>query len=191
MNRPSPPIYRTTNWPTCNEALKRRVSLTILFDPSMRWEGAPTGERGRRQNCIDAAIRNCLTMKVPFGMALRQGAEAPAARSAARLRLGRRGAQREPAGGERAARPCRPQATTGYAHLALQPVAAAAQRLGDHLAAALDGKPQTPPTPRAAADMHAPPAPPLKPRRKRLPPGPRIADADLRAFSCSTRSVGD
>lgn len=81
--------------------------------------------------------------------------------------------------------------TTGYAHLAVQPVADAAQRVGDHLAAALDGKPQTVLVPRAMADMHAPPATPLKPKRKRLPPGPRITDADLRAFSRSTRSVGD
>jgi hypothetical protein len=28
-------------------ALKRRGSLTIWFDPTMTWEAAPTGKRGR------------------------------------------------------------------------------------------------------------------------------------------------
>jgi len=28
-------------------ALKRRGSLTIWFDPAMTWEAAPTGKRGR------------------------------------------------------------------------------------------------------------------------------------------------
>ena len=72
MSRPTPPTYKTTNWPSYNEALKRRGSLTIWFDPAMRWEGAPTGRRGRCQSYSDAAIQSCLTMKVLFGMALRQ-----------------------------------------------------------------------------------------------------------------------
>ena len=38
----------------------------------MIWDAAPTGKRGRRQTCSDTAIQTCLTMKVPFGMALRQ-----------------------------------------------------------------------------------------------------------------------
>lgn len=60
------------NWPAYNEALKRRGSLTIWFDPAMTWEAAPTGKRGRQQDYSDAAIQTCLTMKVLFGMALRQ-----------------------------------------------------------------------------------------------------------------------
>ena len=35
-------------------------------------EAAPTGERGRQPDDSDAAIQTCLTMKVLFGMALRQ-----------------------------------------------------------------------------------------------------------------------
>ena len=35
------------DWPACNEALKRRGSLTIWFDPAMNGEAAPTGRRGR------------------------------------------------------------------------------------------------------------------------------------------------
>jgi hypothetical protein len=38
----------------------------------MIWEAAPTGRRGRQQTCSDAAIQTCLSMKVLFGMALRQ-----------------------------------------------------------------------------------------------------------------------
>ena len=38
----------------------------------MTWEVAPTGKRGRQADYSDAAIPTCLTMKVLFGMALRQ-----------------------------------------------------------------------------------------------------------------------
>jgi hypothetical protein len=72
MSRPTPPTYKTRNWPAYNEALKRRGSLTIWFDPAMTWEAAPTGKRGRQRDCGDAAIQTCLTMKVLFGMAPRQ-----------------------------------------------------------------------------------------------------------------------
>ena len=72
MSRPTPPTYKTRNWPAYNEALKRRGSLTIWFDPAMTWEAAPTGKRGRQPDYSDAAIQTCLTMKVLFGMALRQ-----------------------------------------------------------------------------------------------------------------------
>lgn len=72
MSRPTPLTYKTRNWPNYNEALKRRGSLTIWFDPAMTWEAAPTGKRGRQPSYSDAAIQTCLTMKVLFGMALRQ-----------------------------------------------------------------------------------------------------------------------
>lgn len=72
MSRPSPPSCKTTNWPSYNEALKRRGSLTIWFDLAMRWECAPTGKLVRRQSYSDAAIQSCLTMKLLFGMVLRQ-----------------------------------------------------------------------------------------------------------------------
>lgn len=72
MSRPIPPVYKTKNWPAYNEALKRRGSLTIWFDPAMTWEATPTGKRGRQPDYSDAAIQTCLTMKVLFGMALRQ-----------------------------------------------------------------------------------------------------------------------
>ena len=72
MSRPTAPTYKTRNWPAYNEALRRRGSLTIWFDPAMTWDAAPTGRRGRQQTFSDAAIQTCLTMKVLFGMALRQ-----------------------------------------------------------------------------------------------------------------------
>jgi hypothetical protein len=72
MSRPTPPAYKTRNWPSYNEALKRRGSLTIWFDPAMTWDAAPSGKRGRQPDYSDAAIQACLTMKVLFGMALRQ-----------------------------------------------------------------------------------------------------------------------
>ena len=72
MSRPTPPSYKITNWSAYNEALKRRGSLTIWFDPEMRWDAVPTGRRGRQQTYSDAAVQTCLTMKVLFSMALRQ-----------------------------------------------------------------------------------------------------------------------
>ena len=70
MSRPTPPTYRTRNWPAYSEALKRRGSLTIWFDPEMSWDAAPRGRRGRQLTYSDAAIQTCLSMKVLFGMAL-------------------------------------------------------------------------------------------------------------------------
>ena len=57
MSRPTPPTYKTRNWPAYNEALKRRGSLTIWLDPTMTWQAAPTGKRGRQRDYGDAAIQ--------------------------------------------------------------------------------------------------------------------------------------
>jgi transposase len=72
MSKPTSLTYNTTNWAAYNAALKRRGSLTILFDPEMNWDAKPSGKRGRSRTFSDAAIQTCLTMKVLFGMALRQ-----------------------------------------------------------------------------------------------------------------------
>lgn len=64
--------YKNTNWSAFNEALKRLGSLMILFDPEMEWRPPPTGRRGRQPSFSDAAIETCRTMKVLFGMPLRQ-----------------------------------------------------------------------------------------------------------------------
>ncbi|MFT6535117.1 MAG: transposase [Loktanella salsilacus] len=72
MSKSTSPTYKTTNWAAYNEALKRRGSLTIWFDPAMNWDAEPSGKRGRLRTFSDASIQTCLTMKLLFGMALRQ-----------------------------------------------------------------------------------------------------------------------
>ena len=72
MSSWAPTKYKTTNWSAYNDALKQRGSLTVWFDPDMSWRAPPTGKRGRQPSFSDAAIQACLTMKVLFGMPLRQ-----------------------------------------------------------------------------------------------------------------------
>lgn len=72
MSSWAPTKYKTRNWPSYNTALKQRGSLSIWFDPEMGWAPPPTGKRGRQQLFSDAAIQTCLTLKVLFGMPLRQ-----------------------------------------------------------------------------------------------------------------------
>ncbi|WP_247676727.1 transposase, partial [Leisingera sp. HS039] len=67
-----PTKYTTRNWPSYNTALKQRGSLSIWFDPGMPWHAPPTGKRGRQPEFSDASIQVCLTIKVLFGMPLRQ-----------------------------------------------------------------------------------------------------------------------
>jgi len=67
-----PTNYMTKNWSHYNRALKQRGSLSIWFDAEMAWEAKPSGHRGRQQAYSDAAIQACLTMKVLFGLPLRQ-----------------------------------------------------------------------------------------------------------------------
>lgn len=72
MSSPLPPRYKTDDWPAYNGALRQRGSLTIWLDPKMVWVPQSTGKRGRQRQFSDAAIQTCLTLKVLFGMALRQ-----------------------------------------------------------------------------------------------------------------------
>jgi hypothetical protein len=72
MSSWAPTKYKTTNWSSYNDSLKRRGSLLIWFDPEMAWTPQPSGKRGRQQQFSDAAIQACLTLKVLFGMPLRQ-----------------------------------------------------------------------------------------------------------------------
>jgi len=67
-----PTKYKTKNWRSYNSALRQRGSLSIWFDPEMSWHAPPTGKRVRQPEFSDAAIQICLTMKVLFGMPLRQ-----------------------------------------------------------------------------------------------------------------------
>ena len=72
MPKPSPTRYRTTNWSDYNAALRKRGSLSVWFDPEMVWHAEKTGKRGRPETFSDAAIQVCLTLKVLFGLPLRQ-----------------------------------------------------------------------------------------------------------------------
>ena len=72
MSYPSKPRYKTSNLRDYNHSLKERGSLTVWFDPDMRWEAQPSGKRGRQQIYSDATIPACLTLKVLLGLPLRQ-----------------------------------------------------------------------------------------------------------------------
>ena len=72
MSQPSPARYRTTNWSEYNAALRRRGSLLVWVDREMEWLACPSGHPGRSETYSDAAIQFCLSIKVLFGLALRQ-----------------------------------------------------------------------------------------------------------------------
>ena len=72
MSKPASTRYRTLNWSAYNAALRERGSLTVWFDPSTPWHATPSGKRGGQPVYSDAAIQACLTIKVLFGLPLRQ-----------------------------------------------------------------------------------------------------------------------
>lgn len=72
MSKPEPARYRTTNWKSYNEGLRRRGSLLIWLDKDMAWLAAKAGRPGRPPVFSDAAIQFCLMVKVLFGLPLRQ-----------------------------------------------------------------------------------------------------------------------
>ncbi|MGR3606849.1 IS5 family transposase [Sulfitobacter sp.] len=72
MSSWAPTKYKTKNWSSYNDSLKQRGSLSIWFDPEMVWTPLPSGKCGRQQQFSDAAIQACLTLKVLFGLPLRQ-----------------------------------------------------------------------------------------------------------------------
>jgi hypothetical protein len=72
MTKPEAVRYRTTNWKSYNDALRRRGSLLIWLDRDMEWLAVKAGCRGRPPMFSDAAIQFCLMVKVLFGLPLRQ-----------------------------------------------------------------------------------------------------------------------
>ena len=72
MSKPTPTRYRTTNWPEYNAALRRRGSLLVWLNREMEWLAPKRGRPGRPETFSDAAIQFCLSLKVLFGLALRQ-----------------------------------------------------------------------------------------------------------------------
>jgi hypothetical protein len=67
-----PPAYKTRNWPAHLEALKRRGSLTIWFDPAMTWEATPISKHGRQPELQRCCHPDLPCDEVLFGMSLRQ-----------------------------------------------------------------------------------------------------------------------
>ena len=71
MNKPTPKIYRTTNWPTYNRALINRGNIAIWFDPKTQWYAQPKSKHGRNQTYSDTTIQCCLMIKSLFRLSLR------------------------------------------------------------------------------------------------------------------------
>lgn len=72
MTKPAPARYRTKNWKSCNDALKRRGSLLVWLDRDMVWLAPKAGRPVRPPVFSDAAVQFCLMVKVLFGLPLRQ-----------------------------------------------------------------------------------------------------------------------
>jgi hypothetical protein len=72
MSKFAPIRHRTPNWSAYNTSLRERGSLTVRSDRATPWHAVPSGKRGRQQTFSDAAIQACLTVKVLFGLPLRQ-----------------------------------------------------------------------------------------------------------------------
>lgn len=73
-NKFSKAKYRVTNWPEYNEALRQRGDVTVWFseDAVVGWRAPRSGKCGGQQRYSDLAIETCLTLRVVFGLALRQ-----------------------------------------------------------------------------------------------------------------------
>ena len=71
MNKPTPKIYRTTNWSTCNWACINCGNISVWFDPTIQWYAKSKGKRRRNQTYSDAAIQCCLMIKSLFRLSLR------------------------------------------------------------------------------------------------------------------------
>ncbi len=66
--------YRVTNWAAYTESLRRRGDLTIWFDLEgcSGWRAGGPRRRGGQPVYSDLAIEICLTLRVVFGLPLRQ-----------------------------------------------------------------------------------------------------------------------
>lgn len=71
MNKPTPKIYRTSNWKAYNQALINRGNISIWFDENTQWYAPPQCKQGRDQTYSDTAIQCCLMIKSLFRLSLR------------------------------------------------------------------------------------------------------------------------
>ncbi|KAB8037181.1 transposase [Janthinobacterium aquaticum] len=67
------PLYKVTNWPEYNAALKRRGDFTMWFteEAIAEWCPAKTGARGRPTKYSNVAIETALFIRQVFHLALR------------------------------------------------------------------------------------------------------------------------
>ena len=70
MNKPTPKIYRTSNWKAYNQALINRGNISIWFDENTPWYAPPQGKQRRDQTYSDTAIQCCLMIKSLFRLSL-------------------------------------------------------------------------------------------------------------------------
>lgn len=70
MNKPTPKVYRTTNWTTYNRALINHVNIAIWFDPNIQWYAQKNGKQGRNQTYSAAAIKCFLIVNFLFHLSL-------------------------------------------------------------------------------------------------------------------------
>jgi len=68
----APTRDRTANWSDQIAALCRHGSLSVWVDPDTVWHAGKTGKQGRPETFSNAAVQVCLTLKVLFGLPLRQ-----------------------------------------------------------------------------------------------------------------------
>jgi len=64
--------YRTTNWSSCNAALRKRCFFLIWLNKGMTWFAPREGRPGHPPMFSDAAIQFYLSIKVLFQLLLRQ-----------------------------------------------------------------------------------------------------------------------
>ncbi len=74
MSKPKPARYRTSDWSTYDDALRKRGSLPIWLDKEMTRQAPHEGRAGRPPVLSNAAIQFCLSIKVLFKLPLRQTA---------------------------------------------------------------------------------------------------------------------
>lgn len=72
MSKPSPACGRTTSWSECTVALRGRGSRLVWLEREREWAAPERGRPGRPQTFSEAAVRFCPSIKVLFGLALRQ-----------------------------------------------------------------------------------------------------------------------
>ncbi|SER75735.1 Transposase DDE domain-containing protein, partial [Pseudovibrio axinellae] len=68
------PRFRVTNWSEYNESLRRRGDVTVWISDAVahQWAADRRTTRGGQAKYSSLAIETCLTVRVVFGLALRQ-----------------------------------------------------------------------------------------------------------------------